>query len=58
MENVHEKIVAVIIKSKFKRSLGEGETVNERIIRARFLFGRIKLAVIQCYVPTNDASGN
>ena len=56
MENVHERGVAVIIKSKHSGSLMEWEPVNERIIRARFFSRHIKLTVIQCYAPTNDAS--
>ena len=30
--------------------------MNERIITARFFSKHIKMTVVQCYVPTNDAS--
>ena len=51
MENVHERGIAIIIKSKHSGSLMEWEPVNERIVTARF-FSRH----IQCYAPKNNAS--
>ena len=55
MENAHERGVEVI-KNKHRGSLMEREPMNVRIIRARFLSRHVKLTVIQCYAPTNDAS--
>ena len=56
MESTHERGVAIIIARRHEQALSEWEPVNERIIRARFYSKHIKLTVIQCYAPTNEAS--
>ena len=38
-----------------KKSVLEWKPINERLIRARFFGKQVKMTVIQCYAPTNDA---
>ncbi|XP_071177545.1 craniofacial development protein 2-like [Mytilus edulis] len=52
----HEYGVALIISKANKKTLMEWQPINERIITARFFSRHIKLTIIQCYAPTNDAS--
>ena len=53
VETRHEFGVGIII-SKYTHL--EWQQVNERIITARFYSKHIKMTVVQCYAPTNDAS--
>lgn len=54
----HTEGVAFMLSKEAQRSLISWETINSRIITARFQTtqNRIKLQVIQCYAPTNNAN--
>ena len=52
----HQSGVAVMMSKETAKTLIEWYPVNDRIIYARFDSKHIKLSVIQCYSPTNDAS--
>ena len=47
--------VALIINKKVQEILMEWETVNHRILRARFYSKYTKITIIFCYSPTNEA---
>ena len=49
--------VALMLAPEAQRALVNWEPVNSRIITAKFITKRkdIKLNIIQCYTPTNDA---
>ena len=51
----HENGVAIMIKKDIGQSLMEWRGYGERIIKARFFSNHIKLTVVQCYAPTNNA---
>ncbi|KAL9979771.1 hypothetical protein ACROYT_G017482 [Oculina patagonica] len=54
-DNLHRQGVALILKRSVEKSLLEWKPINERLIRARFFGKQVKMTVIQCYAPTNDA---
>ncbi|KAL9969739.1 hypothetical protein ACROYT_G021994 [Oculina patagonica] len=54
-DNLHRQGVALILKRGVEKSLLEWKPINERLIRARFFGKQVKMTVIQCYAPTNDA---
>ena len=54
--DLHMEGVAIIMTSQAEKALLSWESVNERIITARFQTRFFKLSIIQCYAPTNDAS--
>jgi hypothetical protein len=54
----HQSGVAVMMSKETSKTLMEWHPVNDRIIYARFDSKHIKLSVIQCYSPTNDANDN
>jgi len=56
LEDVHRRGVAIVIKNKHSESLVGWELMNEKIIRARFFSRHIKLTVVQCYAPIDEAS--
>ena len=56
MDERHEYGVAIVISKKNRNSLLEWRPVNERIIMAKFYSRHIKMTVIQCYAPMNEAS--
>jgi exonuclease III len=47
-----------MMSKETSKTLMEWYPVNDRIIYARFDSKHIKLSVIQCYSPTNDANDN
>jgi exonuclease III len=53
----HTEGVAFMFTKEAQRSLTSWEPINSRVITARFqtTHKRIKLQVIQCYAPTNNA---
>ena len=53
----HTESVALMLAPEAQRALVNWEPVNSRIITAKFITKRkdIKLNIIQCYTPTNDA---
>lgn len=53
----HTEGVGFILSKAAQRSLVSWEPISSRIITAQFKTGhrRIKLKVVQCYAPTNDA---
>ena len=53
---LHHGGVALILSKKAAASLMEWKPINERLIKARFHSKFVKVAVIQCYAPANDAS--
>lgn len=54
-DNLHRQGVALILKRGVEKSLLEWKPINERLIRARFFGKQVKMTIIQCYAPTNDA---
>ena len=53
----HTESVALMLAPEAQRALVNWEPVNSRIITAKFITKKkdIKLNIIQCYTPTNDA---
>ena len=57
-ENAHHtEGVAIMMSKEAQKALTEWEPIDSRIITATFKTGvdRLKIKVIQCYAPTNDA---
>ena len=54
-DNLHRQGVAFILKKGVEKSLLDRKPINERLIRARFFRKQVRMTVIQCYDPTNDA---
>ncbi|XP_020621740.1 craniofacial development protein 2-like [Orbicella faveolata] len=54
-DNLHRQGVALILKRSVEKSLLEWKPINGRLIRARFFGKQVKMTVIQCYAPANDA---
>ena len=54
-DNLHRQGVALILKRGVEKSLLEWKPINERLIRVRFFGKQVKMTIIQCYAPTNDA---
>lgn len=52
----HQSGVAIMMSKETSKTLIEWYPVNDRILYARFDSKHIKLSVIQCYSPTNDAN--
>ena len=54
----HTEGVAFMLSKEAQRALISWEPINSRIITARFhtTHKKIKLQVVQCYAPTNDAA--
>ena len=53
-QDTHHRGVALIMNKQSASTLKEWETINERLIKARFNSKYCKLTIIQCYAPTND----
>ena len=53
--DIHQSGVAIMISKEKIKTLLKWESVNDRMIRARFYSKYCKLSIIQCYAPTNDA---
>ncbi|XP_011437187.3 craniofacial development protein 2 [Magallana gigas] len=51
----HQRGEAIMMSKETSKTLIEWYPVNDRIVYARFNSKHIKLGVIQCYSPTNDA---
>ncbi|XP_062577228.1 uncharacterized protein LOC134239086 [Saccostrea cucullata] len=51
----HHRGVGLILSRKSRQSLKEWNSVNDRIISARFFSRFVKLTMIQLYCPTNEA---
>ena len=56
MREKHEYGVGLILSKGLKKSLIERTTVSEHLITARLNTRLRKLTVVQCYVPTNEAT--
>ena len=54
-DNLHQQGVTIVLKKGFGKTLFEWKPINERLIRARFNGKQVKMTLIQCYYPTNDA---
>ena len=54
-DNQHRGGVAIIINKKHERSLLEWIPVSDRLIMAGFNSRCVKLILLTCYVPTEDA---
>ena len=55
-DDIHRDEVAMILKKGVEKSLMERQSINERIIKARFYSKPAKLTIIQCYEQTNEAN--
>ena len=57
MEPLHTEGVALMLAPEAQRALVGWEPVSSRIITAKFATKKkdIRLNIIQCYAPTNDA---
>ena len=51
----HERGVAVMVSKKIAGSIMEWSASGDRMIRVRFFSKHIKMTIIQCYAPTNEA---
>ena len=51
----HERGVAVMVNKKIAGSIMEWNACGDRLIKVRFFSKHIKMTVIQCYAPTNEA---
>jgi hypothetical protein len=51
----HMEGVGIMMSAGFAKCLLEWEPISSRIIRARFNTRHVKMSVLQCYAPTNDA---
>ena len=54
-DNLHQQGVAIVLKKSFEKTLLEWKPINERLIRARFNGKQVKMTLIHCYYPTDDA---
>ena len=54
-QDTHHRGVALIMNKQSLSTLMEWESINERLIKARFNSKYCKLTIIQCYAPTNDS---
>ena len=54
-DNQHRGGVAIIINKKHEKSLLEWKPVSDRLIMARFNSKYVKMTLLTCYAPTEDA---
>ena len=55
-QDEHIKGVAIVMSKTAQKCLEEWEPISERIIRATFNSRHMKLTILQCYAPTNEAT--
>ncbi|XP_059162117.1 uncharacterized protein LOC131945132 [Physella acuta] len=54
-DNQHQEGVGIIMDKISRKSLIGWEPINSRMLRARFYSRHVKITVIQCYAPTEQA---